>query len=193
MPKARHSGPVGVSKIYNDDTTSSEAMKPTPLPRHMNLAAKSVTLKTAREERNEARIMKLWREEDSVIETELQGLETEYAIRRLDIWQTPAGFYITIKFSRTPNEIFLAVRRKRNGPRIFKDMNRLVDFMGTAMPRVEDVGLHLLPIDERPKVAHLVKKPAKHMGKSTKSPRKVAKKPVTKTAKKPTKTKVMRK
>lgn len=186
MPKARHSGPEGVSKTFNNETTSSEAMKPTPLPRHMNLAAKSVTLETARKERNEAKIMKLWNEEDSIIETELQGLEGEKEIQRLDIWQTAPGFYITIKFARIPTEFFLAVRRKRNGPRIFKDVNRLVDFMGTAMPRVSEVGLHLLPIKERPKVVHLGKKPVKNVGKVTKTGKKPApKKTAKKAAKKP--------
>lgn len=156
----------------------------------MNLAAKSVTLETARKERNEARIMKLWKEEDSIIETELQG---ESPIRKLDIWQTAAGFYITLKFSGDPDELFLAVRRKRNGPRIFKDVNRLVDFMGTAMPRVDDVGLHLLPIDERPKVVHLVKKAPKNSGKVAKVSRKPVKKALAKTVTKPAKKKAVRK
>lgn len=136
-------------------------MKPTPLPRHINLAGKSVTLKAENKARSEAQLMKLWKEEDSILETELQGLEGEHEIEHLDIWQTGAGFYLTLKFVAARNTYFLAVRRKRNGPRIFKDVNRLVDFLGTVMPHVEEAALHLLPIRERPKIVPEKKKPTK--------------------------------
>lgn len=136
-------------------------MKKKTAPKHTNLVKKSVTLVTNKKG-SQMRIMKAWKEDDSITETELQHLGKRPAIDQLEIWPTDAGYFLTLKFqqqvvlpaweigappnaTRKRSYFFLCVRRVRDTPRTFKDLNRLKKFIEAAMPEVKLYTVHQNP------------------------------------------------
>lgn len=191
----------------------SEHMKKKRVPKHTNLVKKSVIL-VVTNEGQPRRIMKAWKERDSITETELQQLTTRPAITKLEVWPSDAGYFLTMTFEedvtlaaigfvmptivvREGRDFFLSVRRVRNTPRTFKDLNRLKNFIEVTMPDVTHYIVHQNPADELQKLAErfedvpelqpVAKTPAKKVAtpKKAASKKKAAKKPtVKKTAKK---------
>lgn len=136
-------------------------MKTKPAPKHTNLVKKSVTLVSTKKG-SQMRIMKAWKEDDSITETELQHLGKRPPIDQLEIWPTDAGYFLTLKFrgqvtlpaweigappdaTRKGSYFFLAVRRIRDTPRTFKDLNRLKKFIEATMPEVKHYTVHQNP------------------------------------------------
>lgn len=130
-------------------------------PKHTNLAKKSVTL-VAIEKGSKTRTMKAWKEDKSITETELQHLGARPAINLLEIWPTHEGYFLTMKFrtavllpawelyafpgkTRKGTHFFLCVRRVRDTPRTFKDLNRLKKFIEATMPEVKHYLVHQNP------------------------------------------------
>lgn len=162
MPKAQHSGPEGVSRTLIVVVPLGDLMKKYKVgPKHINLAEQSVTLVATRPA-GRARIMKVWEEEHSITETELQDLVDRPDIVQLEIWPSETGYFLTLKFkkdvtlppwdarnlrlkARRGRHFFLSVRRVRTAPRTFKDLNRLRNFIEGMMPEVKLYSVHQNP------------------------------------------------
>lgn len=77
---------------------------------------------------------------NSILEGDLELATQQQTLKKLAVAETPDGFYIIAQFKWAGNkEWYLTTRRKRNKPKLFKDLKRLNNHLRVAYPtdRVE--------------------------------------------------------
>lgn len=87
-----------------------------------------------------------WKMENSINEPDLEAIAKTNSIQGLRLVEVPEGFHVyatILTVTLAARELFLATRRNRDEPRLFKDISRLVAFIKQKYPRVKAVSLEL--------------------------------------------------
>mgnify|MGYP000055662855 CR=1 FL=1 len=72
---------------------------------------------------------------NSVLESDLELAVTQQTLTKLSIAETADGFFVVARLHwSSEKDWYLTTRRERNRPRLFKDLNRLNDFLRAAYP-----------------------------------------------------------
>jgi hypothetical protein len=72
---------------------------------------------------------------NSVLEGDLELAVQQDTLTKLSIAETPDGFFVIARLRWADNkDWYLTTRRERTRPRLFKDLNRLNDFLRESYP-----------------------------------------------------------
>jgi hypothetical protein len=102
---------------------------------------------------------------NSLLEGDLDLAAQQQTLTKLSIAETPEGFYVIARLLWADSkDWYLTTRRERTRPRLFKDLNRLNEFLREAYPteRVELLRNQPLPLSAEPSQAKRGPKSTKH-------------------------------
>jgi hypothetical protein len=69
------------------------------------------------------------------LEGDLEIAVQQETLKKISVAETPEGFYVIVQLKWAGNkEWYLATRRDRTTPKVFKDLNRLNDHLKASYP-----------------------------------------------------------
>lgn len=74
----------------------------------------------------------------SILEIELEPAMMQHQLRKFLVAETLEGFYVVVELEwlgGSLDQLYLATRRERTKPRLFKDLNRLNDLLKRLFPK----------------------------------------------------------
>lgn len=102
---------------------------------------------------------------NSLLEGDLELAVQQHTLTQLSIAETPEGFYVIARLRWADSkDWYLTTRRERTRPRLFKDLNRLNEFLRESYPteRVELLRNQQFPLSAEPAQAKREPSSTKH-------------------------------
>lgn len=85
--------------------------------------------------------------DNTLIETELQLYARKHVIQDIHLLEEAEGFIVRVHLTWRPDDLYLATRRDRTQPKLFKSIRPLLDLLRTHAPGITSVIIDLLPAE----------------------------------------------